>query len=457
MMQSIRSLSFLLVAGIASQALASSYQALPPRQASIPSVDLGYEIHTATVNETGDYYIFSNVPYADQPTGEKRFQTVDLPIGRSSTVNNGSTNYMCYQAYPQWIIDLETEAYGVTDEVMKEILYSAAGQTEACLVLDVYVPSGIFASNSTSRAPVLLWIHGGGFTSGSKTNTGNPAGIIARSALDDSQGIIFVSINYRLGVFGWLGGEDAIPNLGLYDQRVAFEWVQKYISLFGGDPQQVTVMGESAGASSVLHHVTSYGGANGPLPFSQGIIQSPAFQANLNLTQAYEATLVEASGVSGMSIASLADLSALDVAALQRVNFDVVLASGQGFFTYGPAPDGTYVPALPQVLLYEGRFHQDVKVMAGHNSLESAPFVGTNISTVADLMAKLNILFPGASNATLQYILDMYPLSEYGSNFLRAIQIVSDSSFSCSTRYLGLALDNQTYNYLFAYPPGYHG
>lgn len=64
-------------------------------------------------------------------------------------MNNGSTDAICYQGYPQWIIEEEAEAYGVSAEVMEEILYSAAGQTEACLMLDVRVPAGVFASNSS--------------------------------------------------------------------------------------------------------------------------------------------------------------------------------------------------------------------------------------------------------------------------------------------------------------------
>lgn len=300
-------------------------------------------------------------------------------------------------------------------------------------------------------------MHGGGFADGSK-NGEDPAGIIARSTLNDSEGIIFVSINYRLGVFGWLGGgDDAIPNLGLYDQLVAFDWVQQYISLFGGDPEQITVIGESAGASSILHHITSYGG-NTTLPFERAVIQSPAFQATLNLTDAYEKTMAEASNVTGTNITSVAELSALDAATLQLINFDVILSSEQGYFTYGPAPDGTYVPALPQVLLYEGRFNSDVKVMAAHNSLEAAPFLNTSVSTEEDLLEELQTSYPQASNATLTYILDvLYPASDYASNFLRSVQIAGDSMFSCSTRYLGVAFGNETYNYLFAVPPGYHG
>lgn len=312
----------------------------------------------------------------------------------------------------------------------------------------------------------MIWIHGGGFTSGSKTSVGDPAGIIARSNLNDNAGIIFVSINYRLGLFGWLGDGGITPNLGLYDQLVAFDWVQEYIHLFGGDPDQVTVMGESAGAASILHHITSYGGGDttttttttDTLPFQQAIIQSPAFQININLTENYDLTLAEASNQTGASVASLADLAALDAEALHAINFDVVLGAGEGYFVYGPAPDGTYVPALPQALLYEGRFHADVAVVAAHNSLEAAPFVSTDIATDADVAAQVARTFPAASDATRAYLLDvLYPASDYGgSQFLRAVQIASDSSFACSTRFLALAKGNDSYNYLFAYPPGYH-
>lgn len=274
--------------------------------------------------------------------------------------------------------------------------------------------------------------------------------------MNDSEGVIFVSINYRLGLFGWLGGGGITPNLGLYDQLTAFNWVQQYIGLFGGDPEQVTLMGESAGASSILHQITSYGG-NGTVPFSRAILQSPAFQLNLNLTEAYDDTLARASNLTNATVATASALAALDAATLQAVNADVVLAAGQGFFAYGPAPDGTYVPAEPQVLLYEGRFHADVAVVAAHNSLEAAPFVSSDIATEADVAAQLEASFPAASNATRAYILDvLYPAADYASEFLRAVQIASDSAFSCATRHLALARGNDSYNYLFAYPPGYH-
>jgi carboxylesterase type B len=104
----------------------------------------------------------------------------------------------------------------------------------------------------------IVWIYGGGFTAGDKTNinTGNPAGLIHRS--NDS--IVYVALNYRLGAFGWLSGPtlqtDGTANAGLLDQRFALQWIQKHIASFGGDPDQVTVMGESAGGASIMHQIT---------------------------------------------------------------------------------------------------------------------------------------------------------------------------------------------------------
>jgi carboxylesterase type B len=85
---------------------------------------------------------------------------------------------------------------------------------------------------------VLVWIHGGGYTASHKSSQFNPAGLLAKSRNNDNSGVVFVSINYRLGAFGWLSGptfqEDGVANVGLYDQRLALEWVQSEISKFGG-------------------------------------------------------------------------------------------------------------------------------------------------------------------------------------------------------------------------------
>jgi carboxylesterase type B len=129
--------------------------------------------------------------------------------------------------------------------------------TEDCLFLDVIVHQNVLKSASTSRpkAPVLVWIHGGGYAEGYKDMEGTPGKI--KAAGEDT---IFVSINYRLGAFGFISGptlqKDGVANAGLLDQRLALEWVQLHIPQFGGDPERVTVMGESAGAGSILFQIT---------------------------------------------------------------------------------------------------------------------------------------------------------------------------------------------------------
>jgi carboxylesterase type B len=281
-----------------------------------------------------------------------------LPTGVNTTVNTGgSTDLECMQAYPGWVVALQASANGLDVTTMAEILDSAPGQTESCLVLDVYVPVDIFNSGAAAAAPVLFWIHGGGFTYGSKTGSGDPAGLLAESG----NSVIVVSINYRLGLFGWLGGPDATPNLGLYDQKLAFEWAQVYISLFGGSADAFTAMGESAGAASVLHQITAYAGAE-PAPFQQAIIMSPAFQFNLNLTTGYDLTMAEASSETGETITTTAQLKELTSDQLKTINENVVYEASYGNFNYGPAPDGTFVPDHPQTLLLEGTFDHSIKV-----------------------------------------------------------------------------------------------
>ncbi|KAI0128771.1 Alpha/Beta hydrolase protein [Xylariales sp. AK1849] len=428
------------------------------RQSSSPSVDLGYEVHSSTENSTGNYYLFSNVPYAEQPIGDSRFQKPVFPTGNSSIVNDGgSANIECMQAYPEWLIELQAAANGVDVATMAYVLYNSGNQTESCLVLDVYVPETIFNLGVVAAAPVLVWTHGGGFAYGSKTGSGDPAGLLARS----DNAMIIVTINYRLGMFGWLDGPDVTPNLGLYDQRLAFEWVKRYISLFGGSADRITAMGESAGASSNMHHITAYGGAE-EAPFEQAVILSPAFQFNLNGTAGYELTMAEVSSGTGENFDRVAQLSELSSAQLKSINQAVVYSASIGSFNYGPVVDGTYVPDHPQVLLLEGQFDHSVNLLVSHTSNESVLFTATNVSTPADLREYVEQQFPEASEETIDYMLDVvwpdvlngtYP---WTTEFSRAVKIGTEIQFACSSRYLSVAFDNLTYDSIFAYPPGYH-
>lgn len=121
-------------------------------------------------------------------------------------------------------------------------------------------------------------LFGGGYTFGSKTTLGDPINFLK----DSPSPVIYVAPNYRLGIFGWLGGPSftlssgTVPNAGLYDQRLALQWVQQHIHLFHGNKDEVTVMGASSGSSSIIHHITAYGGKGKSL-FKRAIPMGPTF------------------------------------------------------------------------------------------------------------------------------------------------------------------------------------
>ena len=157
-----------------------------------------------------------------------------------------------------------------------------------------------------------------------------------------------MALNYRLGAFGWLSGPSfqnskGTANAGFYDQRFALEWIQKNIHLFGGDPSKVTVMGESGGASSIMHQITAYGGSKGDAPFQQALPQSPAFApsfSNYQHEEFFQELLKYAKAT------SLADLRKVSSKTLMAANQAVIYNSPYGSASFGPVVDGTLSPSL---------------------------------------------------------------------------------------------------------------
>jgi acetylcholinesterase len=311
---------------------------------------------------------------------------------------------------------------------------------------------------------VLVWIYGGGYTGGNKNN--NPAGLIAASGNSSNGDVIYVAMNYRLGALGFTAGpsfnaEGGTSNAGLYDQRFALEWVQKYIHLFGGDKNRVTVFGESAGGGSIMHQMTAYGGLKGKVPFQQAVPQSPGWSpvsSNLQPENVYRKFL------SLTNSTSLADLRALSSEAVIRANAQqVAYDSAYGQYIYGPVVDGNFVPAQPGELLAQGRFDKDVRVMVGHNANEGQYFTPPFVASNEALQAQLKTAFPTSPQQVIDTITQtLYPPVFNGSypytdQYSRAKLIISEGIFTCNTNYLSTALGNQTYSYLFAVPPAYHG
>jgi cholinesterase len=272
--------------------------------------------------------------------GQLRFAApVEPANNRSAGVQDGSYGKICYQA---------SVGPGSSSSSTPDPL-----QSEDCLFLDVIVSSDILQS---SGAPVLVWIYGGAFVLGSKViNGGNPAGSLQRSREESSKGVIYVAMNYRvrryqtkrssvlltlsqLGAFGFLSGTtlqaNGSANAGILDQRAALNWVQKYIHLFGGDPDKVTVFGESAGGSSIMHHITAYGGQTtvGSTPFQAALTQSAAiypYTSQSDLDKTFNAYLAEA------GVNSLSELRQLSSATLQKASLSIISQAPTGTFGWG--------------------------------------------------------------------------------------------------------------------------
>lgn len=203
-------------------------------------------------------------------------------------------------------------------------------QDEDCLTLNVWSP------HDGDDLPVMVWIHGGAFTLGGSSLPTYDGRLLAVE-----QRVVVVSVNYRLGALGWLTGLPGVTsNCGLRDQLLALAWVRDHIGAFGGDPGNVTVFGESAGAGSVLHLLASPA-AEGLL--HKAIAQSPGAGQTLTpelATAVADALQTEFAGVDLMTVPT-SDL----LAAQQRVA-DALLPT-VGAMAFHPAVDSDVVPAAP--------------------------------------------------------------------------------------------------------------
>ncbi|CDM37692.1 hypothetical protein DTO013E5_6235 [Penicillium roqueforti] len=450
----------------------------------LPVVDLGYELHQAiSFNNSHGLYNFSNIRYAAPPVGELRFQAPVLPKQNRDHIQNGSVGKICPQAAPLWSTTAEeafllSYFYNTSFPLSTNISsyeYKPAKQdprtTEDCLFLDVIVPKKIFerskgeaAAFRKNLAPVLVWIYGGGYVGGEKSSS-DPTGLIQRSQQGNNDGVVYVALNYRLGAFGWLGGDsitaNGTANAALHDQRFALDWVYKNIHLFGGDATRVTVMGESAGAGSILHQITAYGGTRGAAPFQQAIMQSPGWVPVIG-EEEQEATLQQFLGI--LNVSTVEQARKLPSAKLIAANaYQVATKSQWGQFTYGPVVDGSFVPALPGQLLLRGDFDPNLNIMVGHNADEGLAFTSPDSVKSTGLATQMKTLSPNTPKNVSDFVYNvLYPPVYNGSygytdSVARTALVISDLIFQCNTDYINRAFYNQTYAYEFSIPPALHG
>ncbi len=333
---------------------------------SDPELSADPEVGPVRGSVTDDGVVaFLGIPYARPPVAELRFQPPE--------------------PHPGWVDTLVADEFGPAclQSVEEGSIY--ADQSEDCLTLNVWTPGA-----DDEARPVMVWIHGGGWVAEGTSDVLYDGGRLAARG-----GVVVVSMEYRLGVLGFShldgleGGErfEGSGNLGLLDQQLALGWVQDHIADFGGDPENVTLFGESAGAMSAVSHLVIPGSEG---LFDRAIAQSGA--GNTVRSSEYAASVarrhLDAAGVAGPD--EFANLSAEEIlAAQQDIEAQEILLD----LVYGPVMDGTVLPDYPHRAIAGGA-GSDVPLITG---------------TTRDETSLYNLYIPGLETLDPAATIDLLP------------------------------------------------
>ncbi|MHB8287341.1 MAG: carboxylesterase/lipase family protein [Caulobacteraceae bacterium] len=320
--------------------------------------------------------------------------------------------------------------------------------SEDCLVLNVYAPSNATAGQGW---PVMVWLHGGGFVAGTAANY-DP------SLLAQKQGVIVVTLNYRLGALGFLAhpalsGEDPQAGSGDYallDQQAALRWVAANIAAFGGDPRRVTLFGQSAGAFSVCHQMTAPGAAG---LFSGAIIESGACTSpdlNVPVAQAEAAGRLTAADLGCVDDATA--LACLRAVPAKRVMRAVSHRPGAlGVNSWAAAIGGPVLPlSMPQAFA-TGRFaHMPVLMGVAHDE-------GRLFAVMQKAAGRLwsdssyDAVIRQAYGGQGETVLAAYPAPADGGPAMAYASVITDQAFACPTTELAGWLESQVPTHLYAF------
>ena len=366
-----------LASGVAvmAGAAAMASAAAPLMAAETPAAAPTVTIDTGKLRgeAQGAVVSFKGIPFAQPPVGDLRWRPPQ-PVAKWQGVRD-ATSYGadCMQLpFPSDAAPLGMKP------------------AEDCLYLNVWRP----AHAPGRKLPVLVWIYGGGFVNGGSSPAVYDGSPFARD------GVIFVSFNYRLGRFGFFahpalsaekpGG--SLANYAIMDQIAALEWVRRNIVVFGGDPGNVTICGESAGGMSIHILMTSPAAAG---LFQKAIVQSGGGRTSLlrgrplagaaNSAEAVGVAFAKQAGIEGTDAQALRNLRALPAqSVVNGLNLASMGAPAAATYVGGPVLDGQIMVAEPARLYAEGKAAR-VPLMLGANSLDIGFMQG---KTVDDLLAQ---------------------------------------------------------------------
>ena len=291
--------------------------------------------------------VYRGIPYAAPPVGDLRWRPP--------------------QPASKWDGVRTADQFGRACIQTNAAIADLPAPSEDCLYLNVWTPA-----HAGEKVPVLVWIHGGGFVAGA------PAEKLYHGQWLAKKGVVFVSIAYRLGAFGFLAHPELSAesphhvsgNYGLLDMIAGLQWVQKNIAAFGGDPKKVTIQGESAGAAAVSILCASpltKGLFRGAIAESGGTFGPVRADASFGETEPLaSAEKKTAEWLSSISVANIAELRKLPADKLQTM-------LPHQFRFARPNVDGWVIPG-DQYKLYESGRYNDVPVLTGYNSDEGLLF-----------------------------------------------------------------------------------
>ncbi|TDQ00702.1 carboxylesterase/lipase family protein [Labedaea rhizosphaerae] len=380
---------------------------------------------TATARE------FLGVRYAQPPTGQRRWTLPQPAPAAPGVVDATKAGPACPQA---------TAVPG-----------SQSSTSEDCLFLNVTTP---YSRRAGEKLPVMVWWHGGGFTSGAGAEY-DAQRLAARG------NVIVVTVNYRLGVFGYLGlpGLAGSGDFGFADQVAGTRWAKQNAAAFGGDPDDITVFGESAGGMSACALLTS--------PAATGLVQRIAISSGTcglhwpagglfpGLPDDTPYKPLAANEQNGLAAAKTLGCKQSDpLACLRGLPVDALVKIGERF-TNQLAYGTELLPIEPVKAVQEGKIAA-IPVLSGGNRDEHNSFVAGAVA--ADPKAITAATYPTlvrtAFGASAPKVLRRYPLTRFGSAPLAWARVVTDSAWSCPTLAgdRAMAARTRVYGYEFADP-----
>lgn len=359
------------------------------------------KVHGKTINDN-KVRAFLGLPYAAPPVGDLRWRAPELPI--------------------KWKGERDATKYGAhcaQGRVFEDMVFQDAGPSEDCLFLNVYTPAD---STDKSKLPVMFWIHGGGYSGGASSEPRHNGDFLPL------KGVVLVTINYRLGVFGFLATSELAKeangvtgNYGLMDMVAALEWVKSNIKKFGGDPGNVTIFGESAGSFAVSTLMAS--------PMAQGLFQRGIGESGAALGGGVslgggslaERTKVDDAWVATLGAASLKDLRAMPTEKILDA------AKTKGMTGFAPDVDGKFLTE-PVADTYAAGKQAHVPLLAGWNRDEGS-FMAARGMTAEQWKAQAEALYKNLAPEFLK----LYPGDTDEQALRSAVDYGSDSFIALGT------------------------